>query len=152
MKEKRKAILLLSRFFPSGHRRVGEPTMFKDNLANGTKIHTVRGNDGDRWARRCQDVIGGRKYLSVRQWTGRPYNSEQEEMARFDKIGLQRITMTYSCEDAVPQCWVDGRKVPVETVAANDGLSAVDFVNWFFGRNPENFFEGVVIHFTDFRY
>nr|DAL97761.1 MAG TPA: hypothetical protein [Caudoviricetes sp.] len=74
------------------------------------------------------------------------------EIARFDRIGLQKITMTYSSEDAVPQCWVDGHKVPVETVAANDGLSTEDFVNWFFGRNPENFFEGVVIHFTDFRY
>ena len=94
----------------------------------------------------------GRKYLSVRQWTGRPYNSKQEEIARFDKIGLQKITMTYSSEDAVSRCWVDGHRVPVEMVAANDGLTTEDFVNWFFGRNPENIFEGVVIQFTDFRY
>lgn len=36
--------------------------------------------------------------------------------------------------------------------AANDGLSTEDFVNWFFGRNHDNIFEGVVIQFTDFRY
>lgn len=36
--------------------------------------------------------------------------------------------------------------------AKNDGLSVEDFVEWFFGNNKENVFEGVVIHFTDFRY
>lgn len=152
MKEKRKAILSLCKTFPTGHRRVGEPTLFEKNLVDGVKIHTVRSNEGNAWAKRCQDVMQGRKYLSVRQWTGRPYNSKQEEIARFDKIGLQNITMAYNSEDGVLQCWVDGHRVPVETVAANDGLSTEDFVNWFFGRNPKNIFEGVVIQFTDFRY
>ena len=152
MKEKRKAILSLCKTFPTGHRTVGEPTLLDKNLTDGVKIHTVRGNAGNTWGKRCQDVMQGRKYLSVRQWTGRPYNSKQEEIARFDKIGLQKITMTYSSEDAVSRCWVDGHRVPVEMVAANDGLTTEDFVNWFFGRNPENIFEGVVIQFTDFRY
>ncbi len=152
MKEKRKAILSLCKTFPTGHRRAGEPTGFEENLTQGVKIHTVRGNDGNTWGKRCQDVMDGKKYLTVREWTGRPYNSEQRELARFDKIGLQRITMTNDSSDAVPQCWVDGHKVDVKLVAANDGLSVEDFVDWFFGRNTENIFEGVVIHFTDFRY
>lgn len=106
MKEKRKAILSLCKTFPTGHRRVGEPTLFKENLTNGVKIHTVRGNDGNTWGKRCQDVMQGKKYLTVRQWTGRPYNSEQEEIARFDKIGLQKITMTYSSEDGLSAGWM----------------------------------------------
>jgi hypothetical protein len=88
----------------------------------------------------------------LREWTGRPYNSEQRELARCEKIGLQHITMTYGTDDPVPQAWVDGKKVPVEQIAKNDGLSVADFVEWFFGSSKSNVFEGVVIHFTDFRY
>lgn len=150
--EKRKAILMLCPNFPNGHRRAGEPTEFEASLAAGKKIHTVRGNLGGSWEKRCQGVMQGKKYLTVREWTGRPYNSEQRELARFDKIGCQKIVMTYTAEDAVPQCWVDGHRVSVEEIAAHDGLSTEDFVSWFFGNNPENYFEGVVIQFTDFRY
>lgn len=42
--------------------------------------------------------------------------------------------------------------VAVEQIAKNDGLSVADFVEWFFGSSKSNVFEGVVIHFTDFRY
>jgi len=150
--EKRKAILCLVKTFPTGHRRAGEPTLFEENLTKGVKIHTVRGNEGNTWSKRIQDVMEGRKFLTVRQWAGRPYNSEQREIARYEAVGLQRILMTYSSEDAVPQCWIDGHRVDVNEVAAHDGLSTEDFVNWFFGKNRENIFEGVVIHFTDFRY
>lgn len=109
-------------------------------------------NAKDVWAERYQDITSGKKYLSVREWTGRPYNSEQRELARYDRIGLQHITMTYGADDAVPQAWVDDKKVPVEFLAQNDGLSVQDFVEWFFGNAKSNVFEGVIIHFTDFRY
>lgn len=52
--------------------------------------------------------------------------------------------------DAVPQIWIDDKRVPIEVVAKNDGLSVEDFISWFFTK--DNVFEGVVIHFTDFRY
>lgn len=97
-------------------------------------------------------LFSGKKYLSIREWTGRPYNSEQKEIAQLPKIGLQHVTMTYSSEDAYPEIWIDNKKVSIHEVAKNDGLSVEDFVEWFFGNNKENVFEGVVIHFTDFRY
>lgn len=149
--EKKKAVLMLCATFPRGHRREGEPTDFEANIRDGVKIHTVRGNAGDTWWRRCTDVMRGRKYLTVREWTGKPYHSEQREIARYDTIGLQKITMT-SASGELPQCWVDGHKVEVERVAANDGLPVEDFVNWFLGGNKDGIFEGVIIHFTDFRY
>lgn len=90
--------------------------------------------------------------LSVREWTGRPYNSEQREFAQYDKIGLQHITMTYGVDDAVPQIWIDGKQIPIEIVAKNDGLTVEQFVEWFFGESKSNVFEGVVLHFTSFRY
>ncbi|MGG6494660.1 UNVERIFIED_CONTAM: hypothetical protein NY603_17120, partial [Bacteroidetes bacterium 56_B9] len=104
------------------------------------------------WDKRYKDIASGKKYLSVREWTGRPYNSEQREFARYEKIGLQHITMTYGSDDTIPKVWVDNKKVSINEVAKNDGLSVEDFVEWFFGNNKENVFEGVVIHFTDFRY
>lgn len=93
-------------------------------------------------------------------WEGKPSDkhflclviSEQKEIAQLPKIGLQHVTMTYSSEDAYPEIWIDNKKVSIHEVAKNDGLSVEDFVEWFFGNNKENVFEGVVIHFTGFRY
>lgn len=150
--DKKKVILTLCKTFPVTHRRAGEMTLFEAKIASATKIHTIRGNRGGVWDQRYKDIASGRKYLSIREWTGRPYNSEQREFGRKDTIGLQHITMTYTSSDALPKCWVDGNMVPVETVAKNDGLVVEDFVNWFFGSSKSNVFEGVVIHFTPFRY
>lgn len=149
---KKKVILILCKVFPVNHSRAGEPTGFEDKLKSGEKKHTIRFNAKDVWDERYKGVSSGKKYLSVREWTGRPYNSEQRELARYDRIGLQHITMTYGADDAVPQAWVDDKKVPVELLAQNDGLSVQDFVEWFFGSSKSNVFEGVIIHFTDFRY
>jgi hypothetical protein len=152
MMEKKKVILTLCKSFPVTHRKSGEVTGFEDKLKEGKKIHTIRYNAKGVWDNRYNDISLGKKYLSVREWTGRPYNSEQRELFRFDKIGLQHVTMTYGSDDAYPQVWIDDRQVPIQEVAKNDGLSVHDFVEWFFGKNKENVFEGVVIHFTDFRY
>ena len=76
----------------------------------------------------------------------------EREFAQYDKIGLQHITMTYGVDDAVPQIWIDGKQIPIEIVAKNDGLTVEQFVEWFFGESKSNVFEGVVLHFTSFRY
>ena len=152
--QKRKVIITFSKKFPPGHPKVGEPTGFSDKLETGTKIHTIR-SDSKGWWDKCAEAINsGRKYLSMREWDGRPYNSSQTILGEREKIGLQKITMTYSSEDELPQAWVDGKKVPVEELAKNDGLSVEDFVSWFFGTPlyKGNTFEGKVIQLTDFRY
>lgn len=148
--EKKKVIVTLCKKFPATHPKAGVPTGFESKLKNGTKIHTIRHNAKGVWDERYKGISSGRKYLSVREWTGRPYNSEQREFARYEEIGLQHITMTYGSSDAVPQIWIDDKRVPIEVVAKNDGLSVEDFISWFFTK--DNVFEGVVIHFTDFRY
>lgn len=150
--EKKKVILTLCKIFPVTHSKAGEPTGFEGKLKSGDKIHTIRYNAKEVWDERYKGISSGKKYLSVREWTGRPYNSEQRELSRFDKIGLQHITMTYNSEDSFPQVWVDGKQVSIQEVAKHDGLTVEEFVEWFFGNNKENTFEGVVIHFTDFRY
>lgn len=138
--------------FPVTHSKAGEATDFEKKLKDKSKIHTIRYNAKNVWNGRYKDIVSGKKYLSIREWTGRPYNSEQKEIAQLPKIGLQHVTMTYSSEDAYPEIWIDNKKVSIHEVAKNDGLSVEDFVEWFFGNNKENVFEGVVIHFTDFRY
>ena len=152
--QKRKVIITFSKAFPPGHSKVGQPTGFESKLKAGTKIHTIRA-DAKGWWDKCAEAINsGRKYLSLREWVGRPYNSEQRILGERDKIGLQTITMSYSSEDELPQAWVDGKKVPVEQLAKNDGLAVEDFVEWFFSTPlyKSNTFEGKIIHLTDFRY
>lgn len=145
-------IVSLCRVFPKGHRKAGEATDFEAKVKDGRKIHTIRYNGNDVWAKRFKDISEGRKYLSLRQWTGRPYNSEQREIAKVEKIGLQKVTMTYNSGDSIPQVWIDGKAQDIETVAKNDGMTVEEFVDWFFGSRKENYFEGVVIQFTDFKY
>ena len=152
--QKRKVIITFSKAFPPGHSKVGQPTGFESKLRAGTKIHTIRA-DAKGWWDKCAEAINsGRKYLSLREWVGRPYNSEQRILGEREKIGLQTITMTYSSEDELPQAWVDGKKVPVEQLAKNDGLAVEDFVEWFFSTPlyKSNTFDGKIIHLTDFRY
>lgn len=154
--ERKKVILTLSKAFPKSHSKSGINTLFAVKLLTGRKLHTIRKDDKKLWEKKAADINNGKKMLCVREWTGRPYNSEQADIKSFVQIGLQHITMTYGADDELPQVWVDGKKVPIETVAENDGLSVEDFVEWFFGtdlyKNDGNVFEGVVIHFTDFRY
>ena len=152
--QKRKVIITFSKNFPPGHPKVGEPTGFSDKLKAGTKIHTIRADQKGWWEKNEEAINSGRKYLSLREWAGRPYNSSQTILGERERIGLQTITMTYSSEDELPQAWVDGKKVPVEELAKHDGLSVEDFVSWFFGTPlyKGNTFEGKIIHLTDFRY
>lgn len=145
-------IVSLCRVFPKGHRNAGEETDFKAKVKDGRKIHTIRSNGNDVWTKRCIDINEGRKYLSLRQWTGRPYYSEQKEIAKVERIGLQKVTMAYSSGDGLPQIWIDGKAQDIAAVAKNDGMTVDEFVGFFFGKSQGNVFEGVVIHFTEYRY
>lgn len=153
-KGKKKQILLFSSVFPPSHSKAGQPTGFADKLDSGSKIHTIRADSKGWWVRGERGINNGEKILAMRQWSGRPYNSPQVSIGERERIGLQSIIMTYGSEDELPKAWVDGKPVPVELLAKNDGLSVEDFVEWFFGTKlySGNVFEGVVIQLTDFRY
>ena len=152
--ERKKVILTLCRVFPATHSKKGINTLFAVKLFAGRKIHTIRADEKGQWAQKVADINAGNKILCVREWTGRPYNSEQADIKNFVQVGLQHITMTYGADDKLPQAWVDGKQVPIETLAKNDGLRVEDFVEFFFGTKQynNNVFEGVILHFTDFRY
>lgn len=150
---RKKVILTLSRVFPQTHSKKGINTLFAVNLFAGRKIHTIRTDEKELWEQKVADINAGNKILCVREWTGRPYNSEQADIKQFVSVGLQDITITYGVDDEKPQAWVDGKPVPIETLAKNDGLELPDFIEWFFGSvHTGNVFKGKIIHFTDFRY
>lgn len=153
---KKKIIITLSRVFPTVQSRAGEPTDFKKKLEEGKKIHTIRRNF-DQWKFNAEKIASGKYYLSLRQWSGRPYRSPQEEIARIDTpIGVQKIEILYRYENDTIMAKIDGKYFSpyCYDIANNDGLSTEEFKEWFFGkrRNRDMVFHGVIIHFTDFRY
>lgn len=150
----KKVVITLSRVFQGNHSRKGEPTKFKENLAAGNKKHTIRENYA-LWKHNLDKVTNGNFVLSIRQWTGRPYNSPQCEIKRCkDGVGYQQITMRYDRKRDFVTAKVGNHYVDVAELAKNDCLSLDDFKEWFFGKgeNGNDFFKGIVNHFTPFRY
>lgn len=162
-------VITLSQVFPTGHKRAGEPTKFraafqsgqtcskckKRNPAmctgecfSGLKIHTIRANY-PLWLKRITEVQQGKAVLSVRQWTGKPYRSPQEEIAMLtseDGLGVQELKMI----DLFRPTTINGNRVELPDLAANDGLSFNDWYDWFKSYDLKQ--PMAIIHFTKFRY
>lgn len=152
---KKQVVLILSKVFPIFHRKKGMPTRFKERMLGKEKIHTIRANY-ERWKHNLDKCNEGRFDLSIREWSGKPYNSKQEEYAVMTgHIGYQRISMSYDPIDGEVKVVIDGKPyTDLKTLAHNDGLSYEDWVSWMFEKNKteKQFFSGIIIHFTDFRY
>jgi len=143
----KKYVVTVSRHFPKSHNKSGLPTMFVDGIGAGTKLHTIRSNYG-LWHKRIDNVIKGEAVISVRYWTGKPYNSPQCEFLQLDAssgIGLQKIDNPTNVDCAV----IDSSCVSWGVIANNDGLNLDDFSDWFKVKTSEPM---AIIHFTAFRY
>jgi hypothetical protein len=141
-------VLTISEKFPKTHPKSGEPTNFLLSIKYYDKIHTIRGNY-DLWSKRFEKINAGEAVLSVRVWEGKPYNSKQREIFRYDyrrNIGIEKVTF----RDYLYDINVNGSSVDVDDLAKNDGLSYADFEHWFKGYDFSK--PMAVIHFTDFRY
>jgi hypothetical protein len=141
-------VLTVSEKFPKTHPKAGEPTNFPLSIKHYDKIHTIRGNY-ELWAKRFEKINAGEAVLSVRVWEGKPYNSKQQEIFRYDyrrNIGIEKVTF----RDYLYDINVNGASVDVDDLAKNDGLSYTDFEHWFKGYDFSK--PMAVIHFTDFRY
>lgn len=150
--EPKKVVVMLSTTFPVGHKREKQPTGFRESLLAGKKIHTIRTDEKGLWKKRCNEINAGKKYISIREWTGRPYNSEQRIIKEIHKVSLQKITIILQGEKHDPKCFVDGNQIPIEKIAANDGLSKDDFISFMFYGIKGEIFDGVILQFTDFKY
>lgn len=108
-------LITLSKRFPAGHIRAGEPTHFKEQMQNavlaeaglsacdccdyatrncntcGHKVENFRKKrhtiraNYPLWTKRIAEVERGEACLSIRQWTDKPYRSKQVEIARLTK-------------------------------------------------------------------
>jgi hypothetical protein len=142
-------VLTVSKQFPKTHIKAGEDTGFVQNISKlfsfeNTKIHTIRANY-ELWNKRAKEINEGKAILSIRYWSGKPYNSKQVEICQLCGIGIEKL------EDPTNFVFapIDGKMVNWQDIAKNDGLSFEDFCEWFKVRQPNPM---AVIHFTNFRY
>lgn len=144
-------VLTFAKQFMKGHPKAGMPTHFEQKIMDtfsyegkARKIHTIRGNY-PYWKKRIDQVNNDEALLSLRNWKGKPYRSKQHEFLALRKAGYQRISI-----DTFGFITVEGNSsFTNKFMANNDGLSENDFDYWFGDKLP---FEGIIIHFTDFRY
>lgn len=178
MRNKMKAyVLTLSVVFPVTHRRAGERTNFKEKRANAIyrmrhpevfepcepnngdeKYHTIRGNY-ELWHKRFEEIERGEAYLSIRQWSGKPYASKQIEIARLTKedgIGIQLLCFAGNQtkkDRELHRPIVGGtREIDYRQLAMNDGLTVEDWEDWFSNPDYDLREPMAIIQLTKFRY
>ena len=145
-KDKACYVLIVSEFFPKTHNKAGLSTGFINAISSLNKIHTIRANY-ELWAKRAEKINKGEAVLSVRYWTGKPYNSKQKEIFVFEKIGIEKILF----DDYFYSCQINGHRFgDMWKLSQNDGLSDEDFEHWFYRYDFSK--PMAIIHFTDFRY
>lgn len=172
---------MLSKHFPVGHPRAGQPTGFADALranlqriecheqhkcvgcgecVQALKYHTLRMN-ADVWEERAAEINAGKAVLSIREWSGRPYErgGHQREIVRLTHLGIQRVTLLYAWSAssnvylpafAEVESGNNKKIVDIFKLASNDGLSVEDFNHWFASRCLRSHF--AILHFTNMRY
>lgn len=139
-------VLTISEKFPKTHPKAGQPTNFALAIKYYEKIHTIRGNY-DFWEKRFKKIYNGEAILSVRVWKGKPYNSKQLEIFRYDnlsKIGIEKLEFEKVGDYQIPKL------TDIKTLSTNDGLSLQDFKDWF--KEYDFSKPMAIIHFTPFRY
>lgn len=159
MKALKVYVITLSQTFPVGHPRAGKPTYFEDKFKNArydathidehtdaglpnydVKLHTLRGN-WELWHKRFEDIYAGKACLSVRIWSGKPYNSKQIEIARLTKEDGINVQLCCFPRDrdgmhSMSMAVVNGNKyVDGKELAKKDGLSYDDWKAWIRGYN-----------------
>lgn len=150
-------VLILSKHFPKHHPRSGDLTLFHYKLHHCEKLHTIRGNF-ELWAKRIDEVNQGKAIISIRQWSGKPYRSKQEEIHQLKagQVGYEEIFISYIQGQFEITLNDDDYLYSddIEELGNNDGLNGEQGLkDWFFpSLKKEECFTGIIIHFTDFRY
>lgn len=155
---RKKINIVVAKAYPKIHKRAGQPTDFAKKIVNNTKLHTIRGNY-DLWRVNADKMQSGNYLLSVSQWSSTPRQSKQREIFNTDeRIGVERITIAYSVATDTIEVSVEQQALSqseIVTLAANEGLSLDDFIDWFFAKarhESDKTFSGVIVHFTPLRY
>lgn len=150
-------VLTISEKFPKTHKRAGQETGFPLAIKHYEKIHTIRANYA-LWKKRFEKINAGKAILVLKVWVGKPYGkgSTQHSIFKYDNtwgIGVESLEFFENQFDipCINYPLINNHEEPtIETIAKNDGLSLVDFKEWF--KNYDLSQEMAIIHFTDFRY
>lgn len=121
---------MLAKKFPKGHYKAGIHTFFKFKFEKGSKIHTIRRNYS-LWKKRAEQVNSGEAYISVREWSGKPYRSPQNEIAKIYNVVVEQVKF----EDGNPVLIENNQQKNMLKIATNDGLDLDEFRSWFKGAN-----------------
>lgn len=150
-------VLMVAKTFPATHPKAGQSTGFYQKILDMEKIHTIRKNY-PLWKKRIHEVNAGNARLSVREWTGKPYNSKQRELFELhrNEVSIQKL------EDEGLFFKIDDKygDFNLLDISRNDGLNYQDFINWFpITRKRKKVTEALrfaetmaIIHFTSFNY
>jgi len=147
-------VLTLSKKFPGHHPRKGDFTKFKKKYLDGQKIHTIRANY-DFWKKRIDKINAGEAVLSIRQWSGRPYASRQVTIGKLTKVGYQPVRIKKHDDISTIKMTIistDNRAIAfreLDSMVKNDGFDKLNDLHDWFKTSVRN---GIIIHFTDFRY
>jgi hypothetical protein len=125
---------------------IGFKKQFVEPIISGTKIHTVRSDEHDRW----------RSGVMMHMATGtrtKYYNCFKQTPC----TSYQRVYMSY---DWMLNISVGSRELfganEREQFAINDGFVSLEaFEDWWYpvlAKNPNKEYSGKVIHWTNFRY
>ncbi len=146
--DKKCYVLMLQSHLPKGHPRAGKKTDFESLVARGVKIHTFRENYHEL-KRQAMNINNGLAYMSLRVWTGKPYNSPQREVKRLYKIEVQYVLA--KIEHGLLCITIDGKlQHSPWAIASSDGLSHDDMQHWLCYK--EKPFKGCLVQFTDHKY
>ena len=122
---------------------------FVPAILSGEKIHTIREDFYERW----------KPGMSIQHWRGNPRNvkSNPYQFAVGECKGVQDITIRLGCKKMKHGLTVlIGKRFladdEIEELAKNDGLTIDEFRKWFLREPGNSWFQGRIIHFTDFRY
>ena len=121
---------------------LGFKPQFKEPILSGTKIHTIRADEKNRWR------IGRIIHFATGVRT-KNYEQFHEDACKY--IQDIEISVVEKGSVAIRMVYVDGRCLRGDEIyglARNDGFkSANSFFEWF-----KDGFTGKIIHWTDFKY
>jgi len=145
-------VIMMSKYFPKTHPAAGEETHFVESILNGIKTTTIRGKY-DNWKKKAREVNEGKAILSIRYWTGSPYNykkdnSKQKEFARCSKIQVNKLEIKRKGNFLIFKNDNCLHHLRVEKLIENEGFKKDShFYNWF----PQEEFSGIMLDFLEIK-
>lgn len=150
-----KVVVMLSKDIFAAGKKTAEYSGFSEKVRSKDKIHTVRSNP-QYWQKKIATLKEKGGILCLRQWSDKPYRSPQETILEVPAELVEVQTLVLNREKVEKyRANINGKDIEIDQIAKNDGLSSINFINWFspmFDKAGTNELTFAIIHFTKFRY